>query len=133
MRFISLAELRGMPPGTIYQEYTSRNGLSEPQVFGEAFSPNDYTEADLLPRWGFTSCFGGYEAAILNKLGVAQSVMAVWYPSGFGRNGYYEKEGTFLLWEEADRKRFAEWLLDPEKLANEVNDDDITLVPTPDN
>jgi hypothetical protein len=130
MRFITYDELMTMPAGTVYQEYHDGRGQLDPSmVFGGQIGIGlDFTEAMFLPILNFVSSLGdGY----LREHKLDDKLWAVWYPSGFGRNGFFERKGTFLLWEEADRKRYAEWLLDPEKLANEVNDDDIVLVPVP--
>jgi hypothetical protein len=138
MRFIKFDELMTMPAGTIYQKYDSEcGGLGPPLVFGEPIRFRDrkvvnYAEADFLPTLGFTDSLGHLGKQILQERGLLDAIQAVWYPSGYGRNGVFEKSVTFLLWEEADRRRFAEWLLDHEKLANELNDDDVTIAHVPD-
>jgi hypothetical protein len=137
MRLITYDELMAMPAGTIYQEYDHERGdLGPPMVFGEPIGSRDekvvdYAEAEFLPTLGFTDQLGHVGKQILQERGLSGAIQAVWYPNGYGRNGYFKREGWFLLWEEADRRRFAEWLLDPEKLADEVNDDEIVLVTVP--
>lgn len=130
MRFISQDELMRQPPGTIYQEYKEYD-LGPPMVFGGPMEENiDYIEADFLPTVTIESVFGG--SPFLKEKGLDKPGFLAYYQSGFGRNGYFEKDGVFLLWETEDRKRYAEWLLNPEKLANEVNDDPVWIAKAPD-
>ena len=52
-------------------------------------------------------------------------------PSIFGREDYHDDKKTyrFLVWEKADRERFAKWLLmELQDLADEMNSDTPTIL-----
>ena len=113
------------PEGTIFQEFGKR-GLGEPQVFGGPCGQCDYVTAKLFPNDNCFYTFGG--TLDLAKLSVTEDDYGIWYPSGFGRDGMFDTSRYYLIWEEQDRKKFAEWLLDPVKAANEQNSDPIALI-----
>ena len=52
-------------------------------------------------------------------------------PSDYGRWALYEYDRLYLIWEEEDRKRLAGWLLDPEKAADQMEDDSYTIIEVP--
>lgn len=126
MKLVDHAGLMALPDGTIFQEF-NKLGLSAPKVFGGVCG-NDYLEADLLPTENFINAFGDYERKILDKFNITNSGYGIWYPSGFGRDGTFEHERHYLIWEELDRRKIAEWLLDPVKTAAEMNDDPHALI-----
>jgi len=130
MKYVTFAELLTYPAGTIFQEF-GKNGLSEPQVFGDAVGSTDFTCAQLFPSETGPEVFGGYREQYVNKHGCEDAGWVVYYPGGFGRDGLYEDNRHFVIWEEQDRKKFAEWLLDPEKAAGEMNDDPIAMISVP--
>lgn len=59
---------------------------------------------------------------------VAPGDYGIWYPSGFDRDGMFDITRHYLVWEKGDRRKFAEWLLDPTKAAAEQNDDPCALI-----
>ena len=130
MKYVTFAELLASPAGTIFQEF-GKQGLSEPQVFGDAFGANDFTCAQLFPSETGPEVFGSYREQYVNKHGCEDAKWLVYYPSGFGRDGLYNDDNRhFVIWEDADRRKFAEWLLNPEA-ADEMNDDPMAMISVP--
>lgn len=133
MKILTWAEMMTMPPGTIYQDYKPRIVgdvmiLSE-VLFGTDRKPIDYVTATITPQGIDPGSWGRYEAAIRAQHKLPDRCdEVVAYPSGFGRDGYYEQNRLYLVWEEADRKKMAEWLLDPQKAMAEMNDDPHAVV-----
>jgi len=131
MKHVTFAELLTYPSGTIFQEF-GKQGLGEPQVFGGPFSANDFTCAPLFPSETGPEVFGGYRIQYLKMHGCEDAEWLVYYPSGFGRDGLYNDANRyFVIWEKADRRKFAEWLLDPDKAAAEMNDDPMAMIAIP--
>ena len=137
MRLVSYAELMALPEGTIYQSYEPHN-LGNPMIFGgplknDAGEIIDYVEASFLPS-AMTADYFGDSAdadALRGKFGATASDLVILYPSNFGRNGLFEKAGTFLVWDQADWQRLAEWLIDPTKCEAEQNDDPHAMIVVP--
>lgn len=126
MKFVTKAELWELPKGTIYQEF-GKCGLGPPMVFGGHLNGIDYVEASLLPEENH--CDVGHPPEILARFGLTSADYAIWYPSGFGRNGLFtDAPDCFLVWEQADREQLAAWLLDPAKCAEQMNEDAYAMV-----
>lgn len=132
MKILTWAEMMTMPPGTIYQDYKPRI-VGPVMILGEVMltngKPVDYVVATVTPEGSNVSSWGQYEAGLREKYALAlEAEEIVSYPTGFGRDGYFETNRLYLVWEEADRKKIAEWLLDPAKCLAEMNDDPHALV-----
>lgn len=129
MRFVTYAELMQLPKGTIAHAVES-DELGQPFVFGGQIGDSDFTRANFLPEQGHASYYGG-DKAVLAKWGVGERDWVVHYPTNFGRDGYYETKRMYLVWEQADRAKFAAWLLDPALCAKEQNDDPHVMLKVP--
>ena len=135
MKIINWKALMLEPEGTVFQEYSFKNGLGDVQVFGGPNSDrpdnNDFVSASLLPRAIGLEVFGDEDKIrVMSKFNLepTHDWFIISYPIGFGRDGLFETNRFFLVWETADRKKFAEWLLDPTKCAAEMNDDPHALI-----
>lgn len=117
MKLIDHTELMTMPNGTVYQEF-GKTGLGPPMVFGGQLDfGSDYTTANLLPEDNFGSAIGADEDGYF-----------IFYPSGFGRDGFFDPTRHYIVWEEDDRKKIAKWLLDPAKAFDQMNDDPHAII-----
>jgi hypothetical protein len=125
MKLVSFTELMGMPEGTIFQGY-EEHVLQEPRIFGGPIGEVDFCEACLLPQASFASFW--YDPTIFEKWGISKEDLVINYPSNFGRNGLFLTKSLFLVWEETDCKKMAEWLLDIELRLKEQNGDPKALV-----
>ena len=126
MKLVDFTELMEMPVGTIFQEF-GKFGLGVPHVFGGTQGDSDYIEAVLLPYDNSVDTLGN-NAELFKKYGLEGREYGIWYPSGFGRDGSYDKNRHYLIWEKEDRKKLAEWLLNPTKAVDEMNDDPHALI-----
>jgi hypothetical protein len=131
MKLINKKEMMEMPSGTIYQIYTPHD-LGPPMIFGGPIKDGnrllDYVEAPLFPQ-AFMADYWSHD--IREKFAVTKIPFVIAYPVGFGYNGYFEEEETFLVWDIEDRACFAKWLLDPESCSNQQNDDPLIMVAAP--
>jgi hypothetical protein len=95
MRLVKWDEFKTLPNGTIFQDYSVHH-LGTLNVLGGVLHDIDFVSAELLPSCGM----GDSDPCVIK------------HPSGFGRDGYFDLEKrTWLIWEDADRKRLADWLL----------------------
>lgn len=127
MKIVDYAGLMKEPEGTIYQDiYDGR--LGHLQIFGggSSYENKDYNNAQFTPTLNYTYVFGwtieetrkAYPFLLADR-----DVEVIWYPSGFGRDGMFDYDRKYLVWELKDREKFAAWLLDPELAVSQVNDD----------
>lgn len=123
MELLNYEQMMKMPEGTIYQEYTP-HFLSSILIFGGRLGELDYVEAELFPA--ATMADGP-----TRPLGVGVNDLLIQYPGGFGRNGMFDKSKHYVVWDEADRKLFAYWLLNPQEAVKRQNDDPVGLVIVP--
>ncbi|KQZ50338.1 hypothetical protein ASD54_08770 [Rhizobium sp. Root149] len=128
MRLVHWKEFIALPDGTIFSEARSYNGgdIEDVKMKGETLfygrSPNDYCETSLLPNVRDASSIhhdsypdpGGGDIVLI-------------HPSGWGRNGMYEKDRMYWVWDQEDRERLAKWLLNPQATAatEELNEDNV--------
>lgn len=120
MRIVDWAEFSTLPPGTIYQQ-VSPYSLGDLSVVGKVLShggqPRDFVEENLLPSAMGSEYFG---KGTFEHEGVTfpDGCPIVMWPSHSCRDGMYEFKRRWLIWDEADRKRLAGWLLDPSKVGD---------------
>lgn len=123
MRLVEWTEFHTLPSGTIFQEWEP-HWLGPLEILAE-FWGRDFVAAELTP-----SCISGDNLERGHALENADMLIAM--PSGFGRDGVFDHEKRrWLIWDEADRKRLAGWLLDPAAAVAVQNDDDeLYVLPT---
>lgn len=108
MKLLTYAEFIALPGPVVYQEFFPTGGSPDPglmlrtRVLGEGDEgfPRDFTCANLMPMTV-------YEASPNPGFDLDES------PYIHCRWGLYDYTATYLVYEEADLKRLAGWLLDP--------------------
>lgn len=135
MKLVSFGELCGMPDGTVFQEYEPHN-LGNLCIFGGArnydrTTPRDFLQASLLPSATFGSSFARDAPALPNGSSVNPNALYICTPEGFGGWGKYDKDAQFLVWEREDCLRLANWLINPKKAVDEMNNDPHAIIEVP--
>jgi len=124
MKLISLAEFIQLPEGTIFQQFWPAY-FGSLSVKGVSFEEsNDFLVASLTVEYIQAAQFGDPE----KKDDVIQ------FQSGFSRWGEYDNTAMFLVYEDTDCLKLADWLTHPQKAAKVQNNDspDGFVVMTPD-
>lgn len=126
MRIVDWAEFQKLPENTIFQEIRGNGGyLGDLMILGEVWmheeNRGDFIEAQLLPAFASTN---ELDEEGLRHMGFSKSEHADFFltPTGFGRDGMFEYDRRWLVWDEVDRKRLAAWLLDPATAGAQQND-----------
>ncbi|MBB4064035.1 hypothetical protein [Gellertiella hungarica] len=120
MKLVTWHEFISMPAGTVYSRASI--DIEDLRIKGDTLDTQDFHETSLLP--------GIYDAYAVMDVPVGGSDdpdLVMTHPSGWGRDGMWEKNARFFIWEKEDRERLARWLLDPEAFADsdEVNEDNV--------
>ncbi|MBY3363766.1 hypothetical protein [Rhizobium laguerreae] len=123
MKLVTWQEFIEMPEGTVFSD-VSRNPFDAIgiRIKGETLPNNwvyDFHETDLIPKIMDVSVFDYEETK-------GSEIMMI-HPAGWGRDGMFDKDRKYWIWERGDRERLARWLLDPEAVAatEELNEDNV--------
>lgn len=127
MRLVDWNEFVTLPAGTIYSLPEDWDGDSlrmkgdTISIDGEAF---DYHDTNLLPSVLDSSSIFHDDFPDQDPDGGRRVLL---HPSGWMRDGMYDKTHVYWVWEQEDRERLARWLLNPEATADgdELNEDNI--------
>ena len=98
MYLVTRSELMKVPVGTIFQRYVPHY-LEDLNVFAGTCG-SDFLQIQLTP----SACIPANGRRIIRVHGLC------------GREGYFDDNFQYLIWEPADQHRLASWLLNPEEV-----------------
>lgn len=135
MKLVSFKDFCAMPVGTVFQEYQPHY-LGELCIFGGALpegsdDPRDFLYASLLPSCMLGNYWHSEHVKLTNGSMTNDDGYYIVTPSDYGRWALYEYDRQYLIWEDADRKRLADWLLNPTEAATQMNDGPLAIIETP--
>jgi hypothetical protein len=106
MKIVSFQEFCKLPDNTVFHPLDEHGNVGELSIRGEIIysdgEPVDYAEAVLTPR---------------------KHRVSIESHTGWGRWALFDYDTKYLVYLDADRQRLAGWLLDPDRAANEINDE----------
>lgn len=106
MRIVNLEDLRKQPKGIIYCKYEPCY-FSSPEVFGGIFGESDFVSAELI---GWVKSSGSDEMFdILHSCEISGASFDL-DTECFGRDGLYEKDQLFAIYENKDIEQLIETL-----------------------
>lgn len=126
MKLVTWHEFIQMPEGTVFSEMRPNSLVSHNlRMKGETWfskgsgNYHDYLETDLMPNIRDVS-YAGYDETVGSEI-------MVMHPSHWGRDGMFDQDRKYWIWEREDRERLARWLLNPEAVAasEELNADNV--------
>ncbi|MGO7445140.1 hypothetical protein ACC668_10580 [Rhizobium ruizarguesonis] len=129
MRIVDWPEFISLPRGTIYSsiECGDPSGLrmkGDTWNWSDGGEASDYVDTDLLPT-AHDGDFVFHEDFPDTQRG--QGPVLITHPSGWSRDGMYDRSRRYLVWDQEDRERLARWLLNPSATADgeALNEDNI--------
>lgn len=126
MRIVGWPEFSTLPPGTVFQvtddnspDWGELRVLDEVWTWPDQDGRGDFRDASLLPTIGL-----GISITEANKAAFPQGdcdgdTFTI-HPFLLGRDGLFEFDRLWLIWEREDLERLAGWLLDPMKALHAI-------------
>lgn len=119
MRIVGWVEFSKMPRGTVFQMTDDRRpDWGDLRVLDEIWTwedgRGDFVDASLLPTIALGLNITEANQAALSK-GDCEGDLFTIHPDLLSRDGVFEFDRQWLIWEREDLERLAGWLLDPMK------------------
>jgi hypothetical protein len=126
VRIVGWPEFSTMPQGTVFQmtddnspDWGELRVLDEVWTWPDQDGRGDFRDASLLPTIGLGSSITGANKAALSRGDCDGDTFTI-HPGFLSRDGLFEFERQWLIWEREDLERLASWLLDPMKALHAI-------------